>query len=209
MPRCATTNSTGTPTRSPPTLTERGLPNFVRSGPDGANFADVSAARGARAHRAGARQAADGPQGVDRARGLDLRHVDRRARRRSSSRPPGVKVVGVGAHNFRAIDLTDSCCAPSDAAPDVWIQTGYVPDGNLLLRTPRDQGFKPPAILFVGTGDTFETLRRARRGVPRRALRRRPIRAPTSPRRYGPGAGGLPRRLQGQVQAATRSPRRA
>jgi branched-chain amino acid transport system substrate-binding protein len=33
-----------------------------------------------------------------------------------------------------------------------------VPDGNLLLRTLRDQGVKPGAILFVGTGDTPETL---------------------------------------------------
>jgi len=40
----------------------------------------------------------------------------------------------------------------------VVIQTGYVPDGNLLLRTMREQGFKPAAVLFVGTGDTPETL---------------------------------------------------
>ena len=71
----------------------------------------------------------------------------------------GVKVVGVGAHNFRAIDLTDSILrAKRRANPDVWIQTGYVPDGNLLLKTAREQGFKPAAMLWVGTGDTFETL---------------------------------------------------
>ena len=70
----------------------------------------------------------------------------------------GATVVGVGAHNFRAIDLTDSVLRAKGAAPDVWINTGYVPDGNLLLRTMRDQGFKPAAILLVGTGDTFETL---------------------------------------------------
>ena len=29
---------------------------------------------------------------------------------------------------------------------------------NLLLRTMREQGFKPAAVLFVGTGDTPETL---------------------------------------------------
>ena len=33
-----------------------------------------------------------------------------------------------------------------------------MPDGNLLLRTLRDQGVKPGAILYVGTGDTPETL---------------------------------------------------
>ena len=38
------------------------------------------------------------------------------------------------------------------------MQTGNVPDGNLLLRTLRDQGVKPGAILYVGTGDTPETL---------------------------------------------------
>ena len=44
------------------------------------------------------------------------------------------------------------------ANPDVWIETGYVPDGNLLLRTAREQGFTPPAIIWVGSGDTPETL---------------------------------------------------
>ena len=33
-----------------------------------------------------------------------------------------------------------------------------MPDGSLLLRTMRDQGFKPPAIMMAATGDTFETL---------------------------------------------------
>jgi branched-chain amino acid transport system substrate-binding protein len=70
----------------------------------------------------------------------------------------GVQVVGVGAHSAKAIDLTDSILRAQNAAPDVWMQTGYVPDGNLLLKTARDQGFKPSAILLVGTGDTPETL---------------------------------------------------
>ena len=44
------------------------------------------------------------------------------------------------------------------AAPDVWMQTGYVADGNLLLRAARDQAFKPPVLLWVGVGDTADTL---------------------------------------------------
>jgi branched-chain amino acid transport system substrate-binding protein len=40
----------------------------------------------------------------------------------------------------------------------VWVTTGYIPDTNLLLRTARDQGFKPGAMIAVGTGDTYETL---------------------------------------------------
>ena len=70
----------------------------------------------------------------------------------------GVQVVGVGEHSAKSIDLTDSILRAKDAAPDIYIQTGYVPDGNLLLRTARDQGFEPLAMVFVGTGDTAETL---------------------------------------------------
>jgi branched-chain amino acid transport system substrate-binding protein len=44
------------------------------------------------------------------------------------------------------------------ANADIWVQTGYVPDTNLLLKTAREQGYKPAAIMTVGTGDTFETL---------------------------------------------------
>ena len=70
----------------------------------------------------------------------------------------GTKVVGVGAHSARTIDLTDTVLRAKQADPDILIQTGYVPDGNLLMRTARDQGFKPAAMLWVGTGDTPETL---------------------------------------------------
>jgi branched-chain amino acid transport system substrate-binding protein len=70
----------------------------------------------------------------------------------------GVKVAGVGAHNFRATDLTDVVLRARRTNADVWVQTGYVPDTNLLLKTAREQGYKPAAIMTVGTGDTFETL---------------------------------------------------
>ncbi|MEB0001294.1 ABC transporter substrate-binding protein, partial [Cryobacterium sp. RTS3] len=55
-------------------------------------------------------------------------------------------------------DMNDTILRAKQANPDVFIETGYVPDGNLLLRTARDQGFKPAAMLYVGTGDTAETL---------------------------------------------------
>ena len=70
----------------------------------------------------------------------------------------GVTIVGNGAHSFKSIDLTNSILRAKDAAPDVWITTSYIPDTNLFLRTARDQGFKPGAMIVVGTGDTFETL---------------------------------------------------
>ena len=67
-------------------------------------------------------------------------------------------MVGVGSHKASTIDLTDTVLRAKQTNPDILIQTGYVPDGNLLMRTVRDQGFKPPAMLWVGTGDTPETL---------------------------------------------------
>jgi branched-chain amino acid transport system substrate-binding protein len=67
-------------------------------------------------------------------------------------------VVGVGAHNFRAADLTDSVLRAKGAAPDVWINTwlraGRQPAAAHDART----GLQAGAILLVGTGDTFETL---------------------------------------------------
>jgi branched-chain amino acid transport system substrate-binding protein len=138
-------------------LTERGLPNFVRSGPYAASFAEVSAnaARDLLAPALGKQikglkvwiESEDSIYGTSIAK-----------RQKELLEKEGATVVGVGAHNFRAIDLTDSVLRAKGAAPDVWINTGYVPDGNLLLRTMREQGFKPAAILLVGTGDTFETL---------------------------------------------------
>lgn len=70
----------------------------------------------------------------------------------------GVKVVGIGSHSGRSVDLNDTVLRMKFAAPDVLLETGYVADGNLLLKTMRDQGFKPMATVFIGTGDTPETL---------------------------------------------------
>jgi branched-chain amino acid transport system substrate-binding protein len=138
-------------------LTERGLPNFVRSGPYAASFAEVSA---------NATCALLAPALGKDVKGLkvwiesedSIYGTSIAKRQKELLEKAGVKVVGVGAHNFRATDLTDSVLRAKATAPDVWINTGYVPDGNLLLRTMRDQGFAPQAILLVGTGDTFETL---------------------------------------------------
>lgn len=138
-------------------LTERGLPNFIRSGPYASSFAVVSvnATRDLLAPALGKPikglkvwiESEDSIYGTSIAK-----------QQKALLEKEGAIVVGIGAHNFRAADLTDSVLRAKAAAPDVWIETGYVPDGNLLLRTMRDQGFKPAAILLVGTGDTFETL---------------------------------------------------
>ena len=67
-------------------------------------------------------------------------------------------MAGVGSHSSKSIDLNDTVLRAKQTNPDVLVQTGFVPDSNLLLRTARDQGFRPAALLFVGTGDTPETL---------------------------------------------------
>jgi branched-chain amino acid transport system substrate-binding protein len=138
-------------------LTERKLPNFVRSGPHATNFADISVRAVtemiAPALKKAPKDLAVWIEHEDSIYGKSIADVQKR-----ELEAKGVKVVGVGAHNFRSADLTDAILRARKANPDVWMQTGYVPDGNLLLKTAREQGFKPPAILFTGTGDTFETL---------------------------------------------------
>jgi branched-chain amino acid transport system substrate-binding protein len=138
-------------------LTARGLPNFVRSGPYASSFADVSV---------NAVKDLLGPAIGKPVKGLkvwiesedSIYGTSIAKQQKELLEKEGVVVTAVGAHNFRATDLTDSVLRAKNAAPDIWINTGYVPDGNLLLRTMREQGFKPAAILLVGTGDTFETL---------------------------------------------------
>ena len=138
-------------------LTERKLPNFVRSGPNAANFAET----GVRAivemiAPALGKQPRDVAVWLEHEDSIYGKSIVDVAKPELEKR--GVKVLGVGAHNFRAADLTDVVLRAKRANPDVWMQIGYVIDGNLMLRTAREQGYKPAAMLWVGTGDTFETL---------------------------------------------------
>ncbi len=138
-------------------LTERGLPNFIRSGPYANSFAEVSVAtiRDLIAPALG-KSIEDVTVWIEHEEsiyGTSIAEIQK-----EGLEAAGAKVLGVGAHSYKAIDLTDSVLRAKSADPDVWLQTGYVPDGNLLLKTAREQEFKPRAILFVGTGDTFETL---------------------------------------------------
>lgn len=138
-------------------LTERGLPNFIRSGPDGGAFANTSSAAVRELISAALKKDVKDLkiwiESEDSIYGASIAQAQKRILETF-----GAKIVGVGAHSARTIDLNDTVLRMKQAAPDVLIQTGYVPDGNLLLRTLRDQGVKPGAILFVGTGDTPETL---------------------------------------------------
>ncbi len=138
-------------------LTERKLPNFIRVGPNASIFADTSV-------RAMVEMIAPGLNKQPKDLSVWIEHEDSIYGKSIADiqkkllEGKGVKVLGQGAHNFRAADLTDVVLRTKRANPDVWLLTGYTPDGNLLLKTSREQGFKPPVILMVGTGDTPETL---------------------------------------------------
>lgn len=138
-------------------LTERKLPNFIRSGPDGSAFANTSSAVVreviAPALKKDIKDLKVWIEHEESIYGTSIAQGQKRILEAF-----GAKVVGVGAHAANTISLNDTVLRAKRVEPDVLIQTGYVPDGNLLLRTAREQGFKPGAILFVGTGDTPETL---------------------------------------------------
>jgi branched-chain amino acid transport system substrate-binding protein len=135
-------------------LTERGLPNFIRAGPNANNFADMSVRAVLELITpALGRQPTVWLEHEDSIYGKSIADIQKKL-----LEAKGIKVLGQGAHNFKAADLTDVVLRGKRANPDVWLLTGYVPDTNLLLKTAREQGFKPPVILTVGTGDTNETL---------------------------------------------------
>lgn len=136
-------------------LTQRGLPNFVRAGPDGQSFAaeSVEGALKLIAPKLGksTRDLKIWIEHEDTIYGTSIAQAQKQM-----FEAAGARVVGVGSHNYRAVDLTDAILRASAAEPDVWVSTGYVPDNTLLLRTMRDQGFNPPAVMLLGTGDSRE-----------------------------------------------------
>ena len=138
-------------------LTDRKLPNFVRSGPYAANFAEIAVRTIVEMITTALRkQPRDLTVWLEHEDSIYGKSIVDVAKRELETR--GVKVLGVGGHTFRAADMTDVVLRAKRANPDIWVQIGYVIDGNLMLRTAREQGYKPPVMLWVGTGDTFETL---------------------------------------------------
>lgn len=66
----------------------------------------------------------------------------------------GAKVAAKVAYNPTSPDLGNVILRCQQSNPDVWVETGYVPDVNLLLRTAKQQGFEPKATVSIGSGDT-------------------------------------------------------
>jgi len=139
------------------TLTDRGLPNFARSGPASDTFA-------LRSIQGATKLVADGLGKPARDLKIWIEHEDSAFGTSIATeqvrllKEAGVTQVGIGTHSAKSVDLSDSILRARNFAPDLWLSTAYVADHNLLLRTAREQAFKPGAIMLVGTGDTFETL---------------------------------------------------
>ncbi len=138
-------------------LTMRGLPNYLRTGPNAETFAigtvDTLRDLVAPTMKKELKDLKVWIEHEDSSYGSSIGQKQKRMLEAF-----GVKVVGFGSHSARSVDLNDTVLRMKVAAPDVVVETGYVADGNLLLKTMRDQGFKPAVTLFIGTGDTPETL---------------------------------------------------
>lgn len=138
-------------------LTERGLDNFVRIGPMADQFSEVT----------GDAMESLVPQTV----GKDVADLTVCVTHEESNygtsiseavaknlEDVGAEVTAMVAYTATAPDLGNVILRCQEGNPDVWVQTGYVSDVNLLLRTAQQQGFAPAATVLIGTGDNRLTL---------------------------------------------------
>lgn len=137
-------------------LTARGLPNFIRSGPNSTDFAQVSVQA---ITDVAAKSLGMAPKDLK----VWVQHEDSIYGTTVAKdqvgflQKAGIQVLGPNPYSAKAIDQTDIILRAKNANPDIWLNTGYTADTNLMLRTARDQGFKPKAIVVTGSADTFET----------------------------------------------------
>lgn len=138
-------------------LTERGLENFVRTGPMADQFAQM-------ANEAIENLLSDTLGKAVGDMRVCISHEESSYGTSISERvdesliEAGAEVTAVIPYPSTSPDLGNVVLTCQQDNPDVWINTGYVPDVNLLLRTAQQQGFDPPAKLLIGSGDTRLTL---------------------------------------------------
>lgn len=139
-------------------LTQRNLKNYIRSGPSAAQFGQraVDVVKNLLPERLGkplnATKVYISHEGS--AYGTSIADVQR-----AGLTALGVDVTGNVSYDATSADLGSVIVQGQKAAPDVWVNTGYVPDISLLLRTAEQQNFRPKAIVLVGTGDNDESLK--------------------------------------------------
>lgn len=137
-------------------LTERGLPNFARTGATSDNYAQTSlqATVDVLAKRLG-KNVKDLKIWVEHE---DSNYGTAIAQEQKKLFEAAGAKITISGHSTKAIDLTDAVLRAKKENPDIWISASYVADTNLLLRTSREQGFKPRVTMLLGVGDTPETL---------------------------------------------------
>src|ERR1700678_54494 len=139
------------------TLTERGLPNFFRSGPNASAFGkgsvDTLINLVAPVLKKDPKAITVWIEHETSIYGTSIAETQVTLLKQS-----GVRIVGRGSHAADAVDLGDSILRAKRTMPGVWLQTGYTEDGNLLLRTSREVGFNPSVRILVGTGASPENL---------------------------------------------------
>jgi branched-chain amino acid transport system substrate-binding protein len=128
-------------------LTERGLPNFFRTGARASDFAKASAEFIIEGLPDVGKNVwvehEEGPYGTAVA-DFQIAALEK----------AGYTIVGEGAHSPAATDVTDSILSAKSANPDIWLHTGYAPDSILMMKTSAAQQFEPTAKILVGAGDT-------------------------------------------------------
>lgn len=137
-------------------LTERKLPNFVRTSPSTNDYAKMSLAGGLDIV---AKTLGKKPQEMkvwieheDSSYGTNLAKEQERLFKLNGFQ------VNVSSHSARSVDFSDAILRAKSFAPDIWLHSGYLSDTNMMLRTARDQNFKPGTFMLVGLGDTTDTL---------------------------------------------------
>lgn len=138
-------------------LTERGLENFVRTGPAADQFAQMAneAIENILSESLGT---AVGDLVVCISHEESIYGTSISERVDESLREAGAEVTAVIPYPSTSPDLGNVVLSCQQDNPDVWINTGYVADVNLLLRTAQQQNFNPAAKLLIGSGDTDLTL---------------------------------------------------
>ena len=141
-------------------LTDRGLQNFLRSGPTTYSMAvgATSVLTDVVAGKLGKSPSATKVyiEHEDQVYGTSAGDSENQL-----MKAKGFNVLAESAHSAAATDLTDSVLRAQRAAPDVLVFTGYVADTNRFLRKMQEVKFAPAATILVGVGDTNETLQAA------------------------------------------------
>lgn len=138
-------------------LTERGLENFARSGPMAVQFAEVAGeAIQQLIPQSVGNEVAELKVCVSHEESIYGTSISEGVV--EALKEGGAEVTATVAYAPTAPDLGNVVLRCQQGNPDVWVETGYVPDVNLLLRTAQQQNFRPASTVLIGSGDTRLTL---------------------------------------------------